>query len=315
MSLPIRVGIVGPGAIAEAHARALLDCGAQLTVVAGTTASSAEDFGLRYGIPLVLDDPEFVLRSAQVDMLVISSPHAAHVEQARTALESGKHVLLEVPMAMNLVDAERLVSTAAAHGVRLGICQTLRFHESIMRAAAWMRQAHGPPSLIVARRLMYRLENIGWTGRARSWPDSLLWHHGAHVIDTIRFLTGLEFEVVGVAAGHRRGQGGEALDYAIALRSASGTAASVGLSYTSLEPVNDIVVMMADETLTVTPLASHLSSGPLAQEADGESLDRAVARQDAAFVKAVNEGSLFAAEGTDVLGTMGVLQQVQAWLE
>lgn len=308
---PTRVAIVGPGAIAHVHASAMRACGAQVTVVAGTTMDKAQAFARQHRIPVALDDPNGALTSDAVDVVVIASPHAVHVPQAERAIAAGKHVLVEVPLALSLQEAESLVALASSCGVRLGVCHTMRFHETVVRGAGLVRAAMSRPSLISARRMMNRVEDAGWTGSRRTWTDSLLWHHGAHVIDTLRAVSGSEFTVAGAVAGDRTGRSGEALDYAVSLESAAGTAVAVTLSYTSYLDANDMVVNLDDETLVITPSSLRAHDRWLVDAGPGETLDEATARQDAAFIRAIREGTDFAAEGIEILGTLRTLGEIQ----
>ena len=302
---------MGPGAIAHVHASAMRACGADVTIVAGTTMGKAEAFARRHGIPVALDDPDEALSSDDVDVVVIASPYAAHVPQAERAIEAGKHVLVEVPFAVSLEEAESLVALASSCGVRLGVCHTMRFHETVVEGASLVRAAASRPSLISARRMMHRVDDVGWTGSPRTWTDILLWHHGAHVIDTLRAVSGSEFLVAGVVAGARSGRSGEALDYAVSLQSTACTAVAITLSYTSYVDVNDMIVNLDDETLVITPSSLHVNDRRIIDETSGETLDEATARQDAAFLQAIREGTGFAAEGSEILGTLRVLEDIQ----
>lgn len=308
---PTRVAIVGPGAIAHVHAIALRACGAEVTIVAGTSLDQAQAFARRHRIPVALDDPDGALTSDAVDVVVIASPHAAHVPQTERAMTAGKHVLVEVPFALSLQEAESLVALASSCGVRLGVCHTMRFHETVVQGAALVRGTTSRPSLISARRMMNRVDDVGWTGNRRTWTDSLLWHHGAHVIDTLRAVTGSEFTVAGAVVGTRTGRSGEALDYAVSLESSAGTAAVVTLSYTSHVDVDDMIINLEDETLVITPSSLHAYDRQIHEAATGETLDDATTRQDAAFLQSIREGSDFATEGIEILGTLRVLEDIQ----
>lgn len=308
---PTRVAIVGPGAIAHVHASAMRACGAEVVVVAGTSLDNARAFAQRHRIPVALDDPDGALTSDAVDVVVIASPHTAHVPQAERAMTAGKHVLVEVPLALSLQEAECLVALASSCGVRLGVCHTMRFHRTVVQGAALVRTATSRPSLISARRMMRRVDDVGWTGSRRTWTDSLLWHHGAHVIDTLRAVSGSEFTVAAAVAGARIGRLGEALDYAVSLESSVGTAVAVTLSYTSRVDVNDMIVNLEDETLVITPSSLQWYDRRIIDAAPRETLDEATARQDAAFLQAIRESTGFAAEGCEILGTLKVLEDIQ----
>src|SRR4051794_1089537 len=67
----------------------------------------------RFGIPVFTTDYQVVVHAADIDLVVVLTPPAYHYPIAAAALEAGKHVLVEKPMALDLDDAARLVQTAA----------------------------------------------------------------------------------------------------------------------------------------------------------------------------------------------------------
>ena len=119
----LRFGLLGYGAIAAEHAKALgrLDC--ELVAVAGPTLESAEAFASEHGVARAGTDVAAVIAAGDLDAILVASPNAVHVDQALAALEAGKHVLCEVPLAMSSADAARV---AGARGT-LMVCHTQRF--------------------------------------------------------------------------------------------------------------------------------------------------------------------------------------------
>jgi 2-hydroxy-4-carboxymuconate semialdehyde hemiacetal dehydrogenase len=196
---------------------------------------------------------------------VIASPNALHARQALLALEHRKHVLCEVPLALSQADAERVADAAAASDRRFLVCQTQRFLAPLQRLREETASRH--IRHVVVRLVLNRTTNMGITGRARSWTDDIVWHHGSHALDTVLWLLGGGVEEV-VALG----DGGAPLDAGIVLRTHSGSLATIALSYTAEAPATDLLVHTDD--------GSHrCESGAFRDDFAG-----AVRRQDAHFL-------------------------------
>src|SRR5262245_20914750 len=104
-------GLIGYGAWGKHHARAIQEtAGAELRAVCAQSEASREaarETGAR-----VYDDYREVLDQAGLDVIDIVLPNYLHEEVACAALESGKHVLLEKPMAAGIAGCDRIIATA-----------------------------------------------------------------------------------------------------------------------------------------------------------------------------------------------------------
>ena len=107
----IRIGVIGLGNMGRGHARNILENkvpGLQLAAVTDAIAKTAE------AVPEVpfFPTPEAMIASAEVDAVLIATPHFSHTTIGIAALQAGLHVLVEKPISVHKADAERLV---AAH--------------------------------------------------------------------------------------------------------------------------------------------------------------------------------------------------------
>ena len=136
---PLGIGIVGTGNIAGGYARRL-PSHPEVRLVAATDleATKAAAFGEAHGcrIHADLDD---LLADPDVDIVVNLTVQHAHHEVTRRALEAGRHVYSEKPMALRPDEARELIEVAAAHGVRLGCAPATFLGEAQQTAAAWIR--------------------------------------------------------------------------------------------------------------------------------------------------------------------------------
>ena len=123
----IRIGILGCGKIAQVrHIPEYADnkdC--ELYGFYNPTKSRAEDMAAKYG-GKVYESPEELLADSNIDAVSVCSANYAHAELTVKALQAGKHVLCEKPMATSLVDCEAMVAAAKESGKLLMIGQNQR---------------------------------------------------------------------------------------------------------------------------------------------------------------------------------------------
>ena len=122
----IRVGIVGLSArggwAADAHVGALAAVdGFELRALSATTAASAQAAADKYGVPLHFDSAEELVASPEVDLVVVAVKVADHRAPVMAALNAGKEVLCEWPLAPGLRDAAELAGLAVAKNVRTAV--------------------------------------------------------------------------------------------------------------------------------------------------------------------------------------------------
>jgi myo-inositol 2-dehydrogenase/D-chiro-inositol 1-dehydrogenase len=112
MSKPLRVGIVGAGLIAGCHARAYARAGADVVAVADTRLAKAEKLAAASGAAACTTLDEVLATGP--DAISICTPPSSHAELTVRALQAGRHVLCEKPLALSLEDAGRIQEAAAA---------------------------------------------------------------------------------------------------------------------------------------------------------------------------------------------------------
>src|ERR1700757_1079056 len=131
----VRFGIVGFGL----HAVRRLMPGFQLakkcrvTALSRRTMEKARESAEQYNIPLAFDSAAELCRSPEVDAVLVTTPDAMHLADVLLAIEHGKPVLCEKPMAMNASECRQMVEAARGAHVLLGVAQVFRFEESTLR--------------------------------------------------------------------------------------------------------------------------------------------------------------------------------------
>src|SRR5258705_10236601 len=153
------------------------------TRAGGRTPPTTEEFAEKYGYKKWTTNLGEALEDPEVDVVIIAGPSETHAEMALTSLEHGKHTLVEIPIAMNLDGAERVVATAKEKGLTLGVVHPMRFRQERLPIVERIHRGEERVSHVQGRFFIHRLSNVGATGLQRSWTDNLLWHHTTHLID------------------------------------------------------------------------------------------------------------------------------------
>ena len=125
---PLRIGLIGPrgfGAFCTGayHAAAA----ASVVAFAGRDAANLKLLADQYGVPRVYTDWREMLRDPQVEAVHIVTPPDQHAAMAVAALEAGKHVFVEKPLATTDADADAILQAAAKAGKRAGINFVMRY--------------------------------------------------------------------------------------------------------------------------------------------------------------------------------------------
>lgn len=126
----MRVGMLGAGVIADLHSSSMRHVrDAKLTKVFATSTEDRERLAEERGATAVRSAEE-ILEANDIDAVFVCTPTESHADYTVRALEAGKHVFCEKPMALTLADADRMIAAAGSSGRVLMIGLVLRwFHE------------------------------------------------------------------------------------------------------------------------------------------------------------------------------------------
>jgi predicted dehydrogenase len=193
----IRVGMIGTGGISHWHGRQLSELGeAQITAIADTSAANREKFANAFGLKEAkqYDDYRSMLEEADIDAVVICSPHTLHFRQATDVLESGRHVLIEKPMTCSSSEAEQLLKTAERSGKLLQVSYQRHFQPEFMYIRDTIQSgAIGRLTSVTAS--LYQDWKQGTTQSWRQNPElsggGMLMDSGSHIVDMLLWTTGL----------------------------------------------------------------------------------------------------------------------------
>lgn len=194
MKKTVSIGIIGCGAIARFHAESIIAAeNATLAGVADVRAESAEAFAKDYGTTAYAS-VEAMLASADVDAVCICTPSGFHVNAALAALEAGKHILVEKPLAVTVEDCDRIIALAKEKGLTAGVISQFRFTASVQHLRTMLAEGR-LGQLITGELLMkyYRsqeyYDSSAWRGTWALDGGSLM-NQGIHGVDALLYLLG-----------------------------------------------------------------------------------------------------------------------------
>ncbi|MFL5818066.1 MAG: Gfo/Idh/MocA family protein [Conexibacter sp.] len=135
----LRAGIVGAGFIGAVHTRSALLAGARIAAIAASSAASAREAAQRLGAERAFGSAEELAVSDEVDVVHVCAPNHLHVPLVRAALEAGKHVICEKPLALDDAGASELVDLAAARGLVGAVPFVYRYYPMVREARERLR--------------------------------------------------------------------------------------------------------------------------------------------------------------------------------
>jgi predicted dehydrogenase len=306
----LRFGIAGFGlhAVKRLMPGFALSKQCRVTALSRRDLAAAKQSAAAYKIPLAFDSVEELCASPEVDAVLVTTPNSLHLPDTLAAINAGKHVLCEKPMAMNAAECKQMVEAARQNQRLLGIAQIFRFDESVRKIRDRIDAGLiGTP--VFARSefcfLAPPLHPRKWLYDATIAGAGPIFDIGVHCIDTLRFI--LRDEVVRVSASAARDERSGSVESAamLTLEFAQGTLGAVLVSYraeyrTPLEFIGDRGVLRASDALNVEhPVEIQLrrNNGEIASDTADNRL--AYALQVDAFADAIEGRARFPAPGEE----------------
>jgi 2-hydroxy-4-carboxymuconate semialdehyde hemiacetal dehydrogenase len=309
----MNVCMVGYGMMGDWHSLALARAGAVLHTLVGRRPEAARAFAERHGYGRWTLELDEALADRAVDMVVLGTPSDQHEAQAIRCLEAGKHTLIEIPVAMSLAGAERVVAAGERSGPVYGLSHPMRFPPPTRALLERARRGEERVRHVAGRFFINRLENVGATGYRRSWTDNILWHHFCHFVDLGMWL--LEDAPVRRVQSHYgpcHELTGIPMECVVLVETEAGQTLLVDGSYHAAFRVYDHLVVTDSDTYATDILAASRRSRAGTGTIEAEQANAARIVDD--FLAAVREGRPPLASGPSVLPAMQVLQRVQdAW--
>ncbi|HEV2749507.1 MAG TPA: Gfo/Idh/MocA family oxidoreductase [Gemmatimonadales bacterium] len=140
MSDPVRVAVIGAGAIAQvAHLPVLRRLpGVEVCAICDSDISKAQALAARFDVKETFDDIEEVLKYARPAAVAICTPNHLHEIHIVSALSAGAHVLCERPLALTLAGVERVLQASEKYGKRVMVGMNHRFRSDVQAVRAFL---------------------------------------------------------------------------------------------------------------------------------------------------------------------------------
>jgi predicted dehydrogenase len=193
----LRIGMIGTGGIAQWHVRQIkeLDEDAVIIALADPVEANRQNVVTKYELNNVAhyDDYKSMLADANVDAVVICSPHTLHYQQVMEALDHGCHVLVEKPMTCSSEEAAQVIEKAEQSGKVLQISYQRHFQPEFLYIRNAIAQGEiGKLTSVTAS--LYQEWKQGTTGSWRQKPElsggGMLMDSGSHIVDVLLWTTG-----------------------------------------------------------------------------------------------------------------------------
>jgi len=205
MRRKIQAGLIGLGAISFAHEAGFSEMGETCAIVAMCDINN-EEVNNRIGMYEGCEGYtryQDLLNNTNVDLVDITVPHEMHYVIAKAAIEKGKHVLVEKPIAVKSEQGEELISLAKEKGVKFSVAENTRFVTAYQKAEEILKEGLlgeiWSVRTLIAGSEVYRIKNPNlWHGK--SPYGGVILDSSVHNFYLFKWLFGGVREVLGFAS-------------------------------------------------------------------------------------------------------------------
>jgi 2-hydroxy-4-carboxymuconate semialdehyde hemiacetal dehydrogenase len=309
--------MVGQGAFAKKHLDGLARIqGVEVVSISGGSPDSTKAVAEKYKIPHWTTKLDEALAQPGVEAAILTSPTQVHAAQAIQCLRAGKHVHIEIPIADNLADAEKIFAAQKETGLIAMGGHTRRFNPSHQWIHNRIRKGELRLQHLVVQTFFFRRTNMNAEGKPRSWTDHLLWHHACHTVDLFQYQTGEEAQHVQALQGPLHPELKIAMDMSIGMKTKSGAVCTLALSFNNEGPLGTFFRYICDNGTYIARYDDlfdgndkHIDVSKVAVSKDGIEL------QDREFIAAIQEKREPNASVAQVLPAMRTLDRLEKSLK
>lgn len=307
--------MIGEGAQADTHMKALQDIDdVEVVTVAGGIESETVTFARKWGIPHCSTALEACLGQPGVEAVINTGPSQLHAEQTRVAIDYGKHVLLEIPMALNLEDSEDLADLERKSGRTCMVCHTRHYTAALRELKRMILEGELHLHHIVCQTYFFRRVNINRFGQPRTWKDDLLWHHACHAVDMTRWLLDDDDMAVWGQVGPDHPELGIPMDLSVAMKSRkTGAIATIAHSFNNHGEIQTPMRFIGEEETYL--LVGGVLTNHEGREIAKGSMQDSVVRQNAEFFNAIRDKRAPETSFGNCLASMRYLHEIQSVID
>ncbi len=188
MSQELRAAVIGCGAMGEIHTQCLAQLdGMKMVAYCDTFVDRAKTLHHKYGGSYCTSDPEQIFRDDTVDAVYICTHHDTHSKMAIKGCETGKHMMIEKPLALSLEECYRVGEAVEKSGVKLMTAFKMRYYPMVKRAKEFIQK----PLVTIAQMMDARWSDEIWANDPVKGGGNVL-SQGCHTMDLIYFFNHCE---------------------------------------------------------------------------------------------------------------------------
>ena len=288
--------------------------GVEVTSLIGGNPAGTEEVAKKYGVPHWGHDLAEGIKRA--DAVILATPTQMHRAQGEQVMRAGKHVLIEIPIADNVEDAEKLVKIAKETGVTAMAGHVRRFNPSHQWVHKRIKKGELKIQQMDVQTYFFRRTNMNAAGKPRSWTDHLLWHHAAHTIDLFHYQTGETTSECYAVQGPRHPTLNIAMDMGIVMKVPSGAILTLSLSFNNDGPLGSFFRYICDNG-TYQAYYDDLADGkknPIDLSKVDVSMD-GIELEDREFIAAIQEKREPNSSLAQVLPCMRVMGKIEKMID
>lgn len=315
--MSVKLAVVGLGAFGQKHLDALTQIpDAEIRYVGHSRMEVAESVAEKYGAKAAFTDYAELLSQSDLDGVILATPTQLHLSQTLQALEAGKHVQVEIPMADNLAGVQQIVDMQGKTGLVAMAGHTRRFNPSHQYLHQKIQAGELSIQQLDVQTYFFRRSNLNALGNPRSWTDHLLWHHAAHTVDLFQYQTGEKVVRANAIQGPKHPELGIAMDMSIQLQSESGKICTLSLSFNNDGPLGSFFRYICDNGTFIARYDDLLNGKeePIDVSKVAVSMN-GIELQDREFVAAIKDGRQPNSSVAMVLPAYQVLHQLSLQLD
>jgi len=310
----MRICVAGAaGAFGTKHLDALANIDeAEVTSIMGVPDDDIAAIAESRNISHTSTDLAECLARDDVDAVILATPTQLHAVQAIQCLKAGKHVLVEIPMADSLSDAEELVRVQKETGLVAMVDHVRRFNPSHQWIHNRIRNGEINIQQLDVQTYFFRRTNMNALGKPRSWTDHLLWHHACHTVDLFIHQTGeAPVEVFGLQ-GPPHPDLGIAMDMTIGMKAPSGALCTLSLSFNNDGPLGTFFRYICDNGTYVASYDDLYDGREQPIDLSGIAVsNNGIELADREFISAIQEGREPVSSVAQGLAAMKVLDAIE----
>ena len=168
----------------------------QLSAVASRNLEAAKEYAREWDIPGAFGSYEAMLADPEIDVIYNSLPNAMHAEWTIKAVQAGKHVLCEKPLALSVEDVDLIAETASQAGVVVAEAFMYRHHPQTLRVKELVEDGTLGKLQLIRGSFTFKIENRENVRLKPELGGGSIWDVGCYPINYARFLVGAQPEEV-----------------------------------------------------------------------------------------------------------------------